>query len=209
MTTARQAPLSMGFSRQEQWNGQPCPPPGDLSNPRIETEPHVSQVSYTGRQVLYHQHHLGTPSLTLHLSIAVDVPLAVWRTRVLIEANRLVLCVLVCFLFFVVCCVVCGILGPQPGIKLVPPAVEPQSLNHPTTREVHPKCSLYKWVPWSFASCPPQSFGGEARGQYSWGISKFIYNYLMILVHIPLINFEASALKMENTFLHARKWLKY
>ena len=27
-TTARQAPLSMGLSRQEHWSGQPCPPPG-------------------------------------------------------------------------------------------------------------------------------------------------------------------------------------
>ena len=29
-TTARQAPLSMGFSRQEDWSGLPGPPPGDL-----------------------------------------------------------------------------------------------------------------------------------------------------------------------------------
>ena len=27
---ALQAPLSMGFSRQEYWSGLPCPPPGDL-----------------------------------------------------------------------------------------------------------------------------------------------------------------------------------
>ena len=31
-TVARQAPLSMGFSRQEYWSGLPCPPPGDLPN---------------------------------------------------------------------------------------------------------------------------------------------------------------------------------
>ena len=35
-TVARQAPLSLGFSRQEYWNGFPLPSPGDLSNPRIE-----------------------------------------------------------------------------------------------------------------------------------------------------------------------------
>ena len=35
-TVARQAPLSMGFSRQEYWNGLPFPSPGDLSDPRIE-----------------------------------------------------------------------------------------------------------------------------------------------------------------------------
>ena len=31
-----QAPLSMGFSRQEYWSGLPCPPPGDLPDPGIE-----------------------------------------------------------------------------------------------------------------------------------------------------------------------------
>ena len=35
-TVALQAPLSMGFSRQEYWSGLPCPPPGDLPNPGIE-----------------------------------------------------------------------------------------------------------------------------------------------------------------------------
>ena len=31
---ARQAPLSMGFFRQEYWSGLLCPPPGDLPDPR-------------------------------------------------------------------------------------------------------------------------------------------------------------------------------
>ena len=31
-----QAPLSMGFSRQEYWSGLPCPPPQDLPNPGME-----------------------------------------------------------------------------------------------------------------------------------------------------------------------------
>ena len=35
-TIARQAPLPMGFSRQEYWGGLPCPPPGDLPNPGVE-----------------------------------------------------------------------------------------------------------------------------------------------------------------------------
>ena len=33
---APQAPLSMGFSRQEHWSGLPCPPPGDLPNPGMK-----------------------------------------------------------------------------------------------------------------------------------------------------------------------------
>ena len=35
-TAARQAPLSMGFSRQRHWSGLPCPPPGDLPHPGIK-----------------------------------------------------------------------------------------------------------------------------------------------------------------------------
>ena len=35
-TVVHQAPLSMGFSRQEYWSGLLCPPPGDLPDPGIE-----------------------------------------------------------------------------------------------------------------------------------------------------------------------------
>ena len=35
-TVACQAPLFMGFSRQEYWNGLPFPSPGDLPGPGIE-----------------------------------------------------------------------------------------------------------------------------------------------------------------------------
>ena len=35
-TVACQAPLSMGFSKQEYWSRLPCAPLGDLPNPGIE-----------------------------------------------------------------------------------------------------------------------------------------------------------------------------
>ena len=35
-TVAHQAPLSMGFSRQEYWSRFPGPPPGDIPDPGIE-----------------------------------------------------------------------------------------------------------------------------------------------------------------------------
>ena len=35
-TVPRQAPLSRGFSRQDYWNGLPCPSPGDLPNLGVE-----------------------------------------------------------------------------------------------------------------------------------------------------------------------------
>ena len=51
-TVARQAPLSMGFPRQEYWSGLPCHPPGESSQSRDQT--HVSYVSCIGMQVFYH-----------------------------------------------------------------------------------------------------------------------------------------------------------
>ena len=35
-TAACQAPLSMGFSRQQYWSGLPFPSPGDLPKPGIQ-----------------------------------------------------------------------------------------------------------------------------------------------------------------------------
>ena len=53
-TIASQAPLSMGFSRQEYWIGLPFPPPGDLPDPGIEPRS-------PGRQILYYLSHQGSP----------------------------------------------------------------------------------------------------------------------------------------------------
>ena len=66
-TMACQAPLSMGFSRQEYWSGLPCPAPGDLPNPGIR--PIVSYTSCNGRQVLYHWHHLFYSIHSNHIEI--------------------------------------------------------------------------------------------------------------------------------------------
>ena len=41
---ACQAPLSMGFSRQEYWSRLPCPPPGDLLNPGFKPRSPTLQV---------------------------------------------------------------------------------------------------------------------------------------------------------------------
>ena len=57
-TEAHQAPLSMGFSRQEYWSGLPCPPPEDLPDSGMGT--HICHVSCIGKQVLYHLCHLGS-----------------------------------------------------------------------------------------------------------------------------------------------------
>ena len=41
-TIAHHGPLSVGFSRQEYWNGLPWSPPENLLNPGIETMSHTS-----------------------------------------------------------------------------------------------------------------------------------------------------------------------
>ena len=48
---ARQAPLSMGFSPQENWSGLPFPPPQDVPNPGVEptspASPALASVFFT------------------------------------------------------------------------------------------------------------------------------------------------------------------
>ena len=56
-----QAPLSMGFPRQEHWSGLPCPPPGDLPNPITPRSP----VSPTLQKILYCLSQQGSPGTIL------------------------------------------------------------------------------------------------------------------------------------------------
>ena len=53
-TVARQAPLSMGFSRQEYWSGLSFPPPGDLPDPGIEPVPPASPALQEDSLLLSH-----------------------------------------------------------------------------------------------------------------------------------------------------------
>ena len=47
-TVARQAPLSMGFSRQDYWSGLQCPPPGESSQPKDRTYVYCSSCLVGG-----------------------------------------------------------------------------------------------------------------------------------------------------------------
>ena len=55
-TVAQQAPLFMGFSKQEYWSGLPCPPPGDLPDPGLKP---VSPALHVESLPLFHQ---GSPT---------------------------------------------------------------------------------------------------------------------------------------------------
>ena len=54
-TVAHQAPVSVGFSRQEYWSGLPCPPPGDLPDPGIIPASPALQAEFLPLS------HLGSP----------------------------------------------------------------------------------------------------------------------------------------------------
>ena len=54
-TVACQAPLSMGFSRQEYWSRLPRPPPGDLPNPGMEPTSPESPALQVDSLPLCHQ----------------------------------------------------------------------------------------------------------------------------------------------------------
>ena len=66
---ACQVPLSMGFSRQEYWSGLPCPPPGDLPEPGIEST--SLNVFCTGKQVLYQLAPPRKPHLSYRLELKI------------------------------------------------------------------------------------------------------------------------------------------
>ena len=57
-TVACKSPLSMGFPRQEYWNGLPFPPPGDLPDPGIEPASAVAPAWQANSLPLS---HLGSP----------------------------------------------------------------------------------------------------------------------------------------------------
>ena len=63
-TVAHQAPLSMGFPRQEYWSGLPFPFPGDLPNPGIELGSPVLQADSLPSEPP------GRPNITLPLNLA-------------------------------------------------------------------------------------------------------------------------------------------
>ena len=68
-TVAHQAPLSMGFSRQEYWCGLPFPSPGDLPDPGIKPgSPILQEVSCTAGR-FFTNWATKKPSFPLHRAV--------------------------------------------------------------------------------------------------------------------------------------------
>ena len=64
-TIACQAPLSLGFPRQEYWSGLPFPPPGDLPNSKIKPTSPMTPALKADTLPLCHQ---GSPILKILFS---------------------------------------------------------------------------------------------------------------------------------------------
>ena len=70
-TSAHQAPLSTGFSRQEYWSGLPFPSPRETSNSALLTTPKPLTVWITtncGKFLKRWEYHLRSPHTTVDLS---------------------------------------------------------------------------------------------------------------------------------------------
>ena len=73
--TAHQAPLSMGFPREEYWSGLPFPSPGDLSRPRG-----CNVGVPCCRQILYHLSHQRSPPRKWEVSQStLPAPTPAWK----------------------------------------------------------------------------------------------------------------------------------
>ena len=81
-TIARQAPLSMGFSRQEYWTGLPCRPPGDLPDPGIKLislrSPALSGGFFT-TSAIWEAHSIPVSGNPMEASTATHSSILPWR----------------------------------------------------------------------------------------------------------------------------------
>ena len=78
-TVARQAPLSMGFPRQEYWGVLPFPFPGDLPNPAIEPKslasPALARWFFTSWATREAHEHVCMCALSLQLCLTLCDPM--------------------------------------------------------------------------------------------------------------------------------------
>ena len=138
-TVARQAPLSMGFSRQEYWSGLPFPSSGNLPRPGIElTSCKLASRVFTTEPLLFpyreFPYSFQVYCLKVRLLGRFFPPCCLSRVSlcgVLVQWSSLSLS-----LFFWLHCAVFGILAPWPETKPMLLALEVHSLNHCTTKEV-------------------------------------------------------------------------
>ena len=80
-TVACQAPLPMGFSRQEYWSGLPCPPPGNLPDPGIKPQSVISPA-LEGRFYTISATWEAQKNGIDNLICKVETETQIWRTNI-------------------------------------------------------------------------------------------------------------------------------
>ena len=85
-TVAHQAPLSMGFFREEYWSGLPFPPPGDLPPPEIQPPARVFCKKQHCKWSLPLSHP-GSPQINSQGPLSLLFNLLFWKTE--LQMNNL------------------------------------------------------------------------------------------------------------------------
>ena len=81
-TVAYQAPLSMGFSRQEYWSGLPFPSPGDLPNPGIKPGSPALQIDAIPSEPSGKLNYRNPLCVYLILELIGETPLTTHKSKV-------------------------------------------------------------------------------------------------------------------------------
>ena len=124
-TVTRKVPLSMGFSRQESWNGLPFPTPGDLLNPEIKPVSLTSPVLAGGFCMTEEAPILYMKYVEMINGVGIQFNLFFWRFFDVYHFLKSLLNFLqycFCFTFWFFGSETSRIFGPQPGIEPTPPA---------------------------------------------------------------------------------------
>ena len=88
-TVACQAPLSMGFSRQEYWSGSPFPSPGDLPDPGIELTSSALQADTLSAEPTGKIASVESQHLYLSKAMAPHANTLAWKISWMEEPGRL------------------------------------------------------------------------------------------------------------------------
>ena len=147
-TAACQVPLSMGFSRQEYWSGQPCPSPGDLPGPGIEPgSPELQADSLPSEPPGEPQGHYPEWEKVSLRKVTYSMIPCIWHWEGLL------------------CSVACGSLFPNQGLN-----PHPLHWKHGILTTGLPGRSLQH--PWNAKNYREQIYGGPCEGQEGRGVVR-------------------------------------
>ena len=88
-TVALEAPLSIGFCRQEHWSGLSCPPPGDLPDTGIEPASPAASALQADSLPLSHQENPEVSLRTIFLKTFLLILIHSGRSNKVSQSEQL------------------------------------------------------------------------------------------------------------------------